>query len=756
MRASPWLLFLLVPALRAADPLPGHSVHGEAFDEGPRQAAVLIEGCGKVDFPITTKNPEAGKFFNQGVGQLHGFWYFEAERSFRQVAMLDPDCAMAYWGCAMANVNNEKRAVDFMKKAKNLRDKASKREQLWIDALANFYVDTKKDKKSRQMSFIKDTESIIHEFPEDLEAKAFLAWAIWHAKEDGVPMVSREAVDALLSQVFAKEPMHPAHHYRIHLWDDDKPERALASAARCGQTSPAIAHMWHMPGHTFSKTDRLDDASWQQEAAARVDHAYMIRTQILPDQIHNYAHNTEWFIRTLNETGRAHDAIAQAKNLIEIPRHPRWNSLEKTGDSASYGRTRLFDSLLKFELWNELAALENSPYLDVTKNANWEATRLRALGVAYFFKDDKEGLHRQLEALKPFLPKPPAVTTTAPATTTSLTPSTPSATTAAVPNPEKPAPTPARRNEGNKRQGKPPVEMASKELQALEAILNEDHETAQKLLTEASDIPKARLMRYQTRLGNQDKALQAANMIPQDAPGLALRVEALLRGGKKDDARKFFEKARGTSALLDADLPMSHQMDEAAAQLGFSKAWRTPPSPRADSGERPAQDSLGPLHWHPWNAGDFSLSDKDSRQVSLSEFHGKPVVVLFYLGHVCGHCVEQLKAFAAAAKDYEAAGFKLIAIGAEPATELAQTAAISGAENAPNITLLSDAKYEAFKKWRCYDDFEGMGLHGAFLIDARGQVRWSDVGYEPFKDATFLLQESRRLLRFGALATAQR
>jgi len=49
---------------QAADPLPGHSTHGEAFNEGPRQAAKLIPGCGKVSFLITTKKPEAQQFFN--------------------------------------------------------------------------------------------------------------------------------------------------------------------------------------------------------------------------------------------------------------------------------------------------------------------------------------------------------------------------------------------------------------------------------------------------------------------------------------------------------------------------------------------------------------------------------------------------------------------------------------------------------------------------------------------------------------------
>ena len=69
----------------------GHSQHGQAFNEGPRQQAYLMSGTGAVHLAVTTSNPTAQKFIDQGVGQLHGFWYFEAERSFRQAAMLDPD-----------------------------------------------------------------------------------------------------------------------------------------------------------------------------------------------------------------------------------------------------------------------------------------------------------------------------------------------------------------------------------------------------------------------------------------------------------------------------------------------------------------------------------------------------------------------------------------------------------------------------------------------------------------------------------------
>src|SRR5207248_977216 len=117
----------------------GHSLHGEAFYEGPRQAAKLMPGTGKVKIKISTKHAEAQAFFNQGIGQLHGFWYFEAERSFRQVAAYDTNCAMAYWGMAMANVNNKKRAADFMKHAQQLKKKASPREVMWIEAYDNYF-----------------------------------------------------------------------------------------------------------------------------------------------------------------------------------------------------------------------------------------------------------------------------------------------------------------------------------------------------------------------------------------------------------------------------------------------------------------------------------------------------------------------------------------------------------------------------------------------------------------------------------------
>src|SRR5262249_12006041 len=147
---------------------------------------------------------------------------------------------------------------------------------------------------------------------------------------------SHAAVDALLDQVFAKAPLHPAHHYRIHLWDREQAERALPSAALNGASAPAIAHQWHMAGHIYYKLNRNAEAAWQQEASGRVDHAFMMRDRVMPYEIHNYGHNQEWLCRSLSHVGRARAALDIAENLAEMPRHPQRNKLDDGQDIAGY------------------------------------------------------------------------------------------------------------------------------------------------------------------------------------------------------------------------------------------------------------------------------------------------------------------------------------------------------------------------------------------------------------------------------------
>ena len=268
----------------ASQTAPGHSIHGEAFNEGPRQHATLLPGMGKVAFRVTTSSAAAQQYISQGVAQLHSFYYFEAERSFRHAAGLDPACVMAYWGMAMSNVNNPKRAQGFLKKAKTEAEKASitDREARYIKALSALHNLGADDKgRTGQRGWISGLESIVQEFPDDLDARCWLVLAVLMSGDVG----SYQVLDSMLDAVLRVEPMHPgAHHYRIHLWDNQKAVRALDSAESYAKAAPGIAHAWHMPGHTYTELRRYADAARHQEAAARVDHRAAARDRILPFQ----------------------------------------------------------------------------------------------------------------------------------------------------------------------------------------------------------------------------------------------------------------------------------------------------------------------------------------------------------------------------------------------------------------------------------------------------------------------------------------
>lgn len=757
------LLLLITSPVCAADvsaapaaPPAGHSSHGEVFNEGPRQKAYLMGTTGNVSMKISTRSPQAQEFFNQGLGQLHGFWYFEAERSFRQAAALDPDCAIAYWGMAMANRENEKRGKAFCDEAVKRKASASPHEAAWIQALADFFApgaDGKpRNEQDRYRQYVKALEKIIHDYPEEIEAKAFLALQIWQNSSHGIPIASHEAAAALLREVHAANPMHPAHHYVIHLWDGEKPERALKSAALCGQSSPGIAHMWHMPGHTFSRLHRYADAAWQQEASARVDHAHMMRDRVLPDQIHNYAHNNDWLVENLAFAGRVRDAIELAKNLIELPRHPRYNSLGGSG-SSRMGRRRLFQFLSQYELWDELIALSQTPYLEPTDIEDEQVRHHREVGAAWLAKGDLSQAKAHITALQEMVAKIKDEQTKA------ANEAEAKARTEKKPDDQVAK---AKTDASGRFNGRiETIDSALHDLHGRWALAGGDIAGANDHFAKAKGMDKEFLSRVALQAGDKAKAEQLAREAVDGGKGrvypLANYVEVLDRCGKAGEAIEAFRKFQALSATIDMQAPIFERLTALAPKLGLPADWRTPYKPADDVGDRPELDTLGPFRWRPSPAADWTLADEQGRSISFSQFRGQPVIVIFYLGFGCLHCVEQLKTFEPMAKEYEAAGIRLVAISSDDAAALARAIEErrkSGASGLA-IPLAANADLSVFKAYRSFDDFENMPLHGTFLIDAQGLVRWQDISYEPFTDAKFLLNEAKRLLTIEGAGHAQ-
>lgn len=771
-----------------AVPAAGHSVHGEAFDDGPRAAAILLPGQGHGGFPITTRDPAAQAFFNQGVAQIHTFYYLEAERSFRQAARLDPASPMPYWGMAMANVNNDKRARGFMKEAQKRAETAtlSRRERLYLDGLAGLYKE-KGDDKAKRQEWVKALETLAIEFPDDADARAWLAMVVWQNSSKGDGIGSRLAVDELLTSVLRIDPDHPGGlHYRIHLWDGQKQEQALKAAAEYGPAAPGIAHAWHMPGHTYSGLQRHADAAYQQEASARADHAAMARDRTMPFDIHNYAHNNQWLCTSLSHIGRARDAIVVARNLVEQPRDPQKNGKNDGGSPQRSGRARWSEILVRYELWDDLIAATESAALDWSDVPQEKKEHAYTLGLAYAHKGDRTRLAEQIEVLRGMVPPPEPKKDEKKEEPKPEEKKDEPKKDEAKPEDKKPddkkdeaKPEEKKddaRPEDKKDDAKPgnPIAKAVQnvanaakravtapgaaaalaELEGYQFLLDDKKEEAAKAFEKATSMRAEAKARAQIRLGEADKAVATAKTavdrgVNQFTP-LAAYVEALDAAGRTAEARDAYGRLRPMLRAADADLPITRRLAAIADRWKQAGDWSAPAAGESAAdepaaGRRPL-DTLGPLGWSPTTAEPFALADTDDKTWSLAEHKGRNVVVLFYLGNKCAHCMQQLQEFGKVIDDLKAIDTDLVAIGTDIPAVTKELKANADDVKFP-MPLLSDPRLDLFKAYRCFDDFEDVPLHGTFLIDARGQVRFQRISAEPFLDTNFIKAEAARVGR---------
>jgi len=115
------------------------------------------------------------------------------------------------------------------------------------------------------------------------------------------------------------------------------------------------------------------------------------------------------------------------------------------------------------------------------------------------------------------------------------------------------------------------------------------------------------------------------------------------------------------------------------------------------------------------------------------------------------HCMEQLQAFSPMHEKFAASGIPIVAIGTDNEAGLRETYELTndGVQDPFPFPLLSNESCDTFRAYRTFDDFEETPLHGTFLIDALGRIRWSDISYQPFMKPDWLLEECQRLLSLG-------
>ncbi len=653
------LLIVLVPLFAARgdeDLLPGHSHFGEAFDRGPRRSAYLMGGTGHVHFPVSSQNPLVQKFIEQGIGQLHGFWYREAERSFREAARLDPNCGIAYWGMSQAAVRNQTRAAQFAAQALKHRATLSQREQMYLDALSN-------------ESGYRD---LIAKYPDDLEAKACEVWRRWHLAEAmAAQAADLEEALKLSHDILHVDPQHPIHHAVIHIADSTNAfRRGLDSAGKCGEAAPAIGHMWHMPTHIYASLKRYPLAAWQLEACLRTNNARAMHDRVMPYEVEFYAHDNEWLIRMLMHLGRVHDARRVAKEMIDLPRHPLFNILEPPedaekkrtkegkekkessvaddsgqdqtreshGTSAYFGRERLMQLLRRFEFWDELIDDCQSGYIEATRLPAEQGKYHANLGVAYYSRGDVSKGDEELSAVRKLFEEQVSLRNTAveqangrPA---NECPPALGAVEKRFSRPLAILQSQANQLDDYRRiaagsylsRGRLLIDlgvlavveavvfwflrrrMMRAVLSAVGAVLVGGwliscHIALVNLGADSTNVDFAFVTQKQLAAGDFDLAEWSARQYATERP-LQVRpqanlVEVLYKAGKLEDARDEFEKLRELAGTADLDSPPLARLEPIAREFGLPTDWRQPEKIKELLGGRRPLPSLGPLEWRP-------------------------------------------------------------------------------------------------------------------------------------------------------------
>ncbi len=320
------------------------------------------------DLP-TTCIAEADDAIDEGLTLLHNMMYIQAESSFSRAADLDPDCAMAQWGIAMANFHplwpggpTEDETARGTAAAGHLAEKTpgNTLEQAFAGAAAAFYSPEHNDYRARISAWAAAQDDAYARNPDNIDAAALAALGRLATAPRGPGRVEVNAtVGDLLDSLHEAAPDHPGViHYAIHAYDNPPlKDRGLPYAEIYDKAAPDAAHALHMPAHIFTRTGdwakSIDLNRRSAEAALKTS----------GDVVQNhYAHAVDYMVYAHLQMGEPEKAEKLVEDMLAINNH-------QAGFGGAYALAaspvRL---LLEQEKWAEAATL--SP--DMHTSIPWE------------------------------------------------------------------------------------------------------------------------------------------------------------------------------------------------------------------------------------------------------------------------------------------------------------------------------------------------------------------------------------------------
>ena len=299
----------------------------------------LYDNLGKLHLPITTRNPRAQAYFDQGIRLAFAFNHAEAARAFRAAQDLDPACAMCHWGEALVlgpNINAPMfpealaPALAAATEASRLAAGARLDEQAMIRAMALRYsADPKVERPALDKAYADAMADAARAFPQHdtlqvLFAEALMnlsPWDYWTA--GGKPKNRTAELVATLERVLARSPAHPgAAHYYIHAMEaSGRPDKALPAARLLARQIPGAGHMVHMPSHIYYRLGMYRESLQANLDAVAVDEQYF--SKAASDPIYRgayYPHNIHFVMVSALMGGDGRAALAAAEKLDrEVP-----------------------------------------------------------------------------------------------------------------------------------------------------------------------------------------------------------------------------------------------------------------------------------------------------------------------------------------------------------------------------------------------------------------------------------------------------
>jgi len=415
------IAFLVATLFFTCDRIEAQSAHdAAAHPTAPATESVpLYDDLGDHHVPITTDVADAQRYFDQGMRLYYAFNHAEAVRAFKEAQRLDENCAMCWWGEALAwgpNINlamDEPSAIAAYAAAKGAlarQEYALKHEQVLIDALAVRYVAKPRvDRVSLDQAYSDAMAGAAARYPENQEVAVLYAeslmnlrpWDYW--AEDGSPNPGIAEALASLESVIAVNEKHPgACHFFIHAVEKLYPERAIECAERLANLMPGAGHLVHMPGHIYIRVGRYLDAVKANKHAIHADETY-IQDQNPAMGMYTagyYPHNYDFMAFATMMIGQSNASIQAAEKVsrllpAELFGTPGMDFLEHYSMRPLLVRVR-------FARWEELLTTAAPPVSQPHAMAIWHYARGRAFSAL----QDTEAATAELEKLRTIAASP--------------------------------------------------------------------------------------------------------------------------------------------------------------------------------------------------------------------------------------------------------------------------------------------------------------------------------------------------------------